>query len=43
VQQVVIFNFAINVQGMGVGHHLGSYKSEGKGSISWWEIGFHQR
>jgi hypothetical protein len=35
LQQVVIFDFATDVQGRGVGHHLGSYKSGGKGNVSW--------
>lgn len=30
VQQVVIFDFATDVLGKGVSHHLGSYKSEGR-------------
>lgn len=35
VQQVVIFDFVTEVPGKGVGHYLGSYKSEGKESVSW--------
>jgi hypothetical protein len=35
VQPVVIFDFAIYVQGKGACHRLGSYKSEVKVSVSW--------